>query len=410
MSFETDETFKDEDIGYYFKPYYPCLEGLPANSPSYVGRREYKRVKSYRGKRQFVNVGRKRRKVFHPFNRYTYSAGKPIPGSVCKSFGNYNYIGWVSEFPFHDIMYVQGAVDPYDASIKSYWSGDLMPIGSYALSVIGDELRQHVIRDMYVKLNSPRFSVAVFLAELDETLVGIKDLLLGAWKELLRGRGETSNILKLLRNPQEVWLWYRYALTPAMLEVESIMEIFAEKQNELVDRVQDGSRSDKPELHTGTLELLGYGSGHTDIQIEWTSDVKYGVGGAIDVISRHDPAKWGTSAQDVLLGTWNRIPWSFVIDWFINVNDWLTSLRSVEVVIAQSYATYAVDATTTIISAEPYVLHGTPKYHGFHMDRIVDVERPTLPLVDKRWRNILRSIDAISLIIGTFKSAMQRRK
>jgi hypothetical protein len=278
------------------------------------------------------------------------------------------------------------------------------------LDELGSHYRDFVIRDMYIKLNDPRFNVAVFLAELDETIVGIHGLFKGCLGSLFRTRIASKNIKHLILNPEELWLWWRYMLMPTMMDVEDLIAAF--KRQVKIDRVQDGDRSDEPTTVDGTVTMHGHGRGYVDIDCNFESEYTYGCGGAMDIIMRYDPSPWGTSAWDVLMATWERIPFSFIFDWFINVGDWLASLRDIDYVLAQSYATYAIESKTKITSADPYHFpYGLDlEVESFSMDRIVDVEPPTLPLVDKKWQNTLRTIDLISLSIGMLKSVLKRRK
>jgi hypothetical protein len=296
-----------------------------------------------------------------------------------------------------------------EQDINGGWYGDPPPIFFGRLYELGNHYRDFVIRDAYIKLNSPRFNTAVFLAELDETIVGIHGLFKNCLGSLRRTSIASKNIKHLLLNPEELWLWWRYMLMPTMMDVEDLIKVATEKAAQ-IDRVQDGSQMKEPDRQTGTIYLANFGSGYFDIPCHWQADVKIGCGAALDVLMRYDPAPWGTSAWDVLMGTWERIPFSFIFDWFINVGDWLASLRNIEVQIAQSYATFAIDTSVTLTETEIWETMGPSKTRSFLMDRIVDIEPPTLPLVDRKWRNTLRTIDLITLTIGMLKGILNRRK
>jgi hypothetical protein len=379
------------------------------NTPYYdsYGTVYYKKefVSSYRGPMQYVQVGDKKRKKFHSFQSYKYNCPDQSTGNVCEPW--IPYIGWSKDYPFHQCQLVCEQTDPM-STYGTEWDGTMPPMMYYALYELGNEFREKVIRDLYSKANAPRWNAAVFLAELDETLVGIHGLFKNALGSLLRGKLAYKNAKHLILHPEELWLWYRYMLIPTMLDVEELIAALSVEQ--VIDRVQDGDRSEEPITLTGTLNLYGYGKGKIVLDIPWESEVKYGCGGAMDIISRFDPSPWGTSSWDVLMGTWERIPFSFLVDWFINVGDWLASLRSIEVVFAQSYATFAVETKTTLKQDSYYTLDFEPVVYSFLMDRIIDIEPPSLPLIDKRWRNVTRTLDLIALSIGTIKSVLKRRK
>jgi hypothetical protein len=401
---ENNSRFKNRVSRYGFSTNMSkCWVDLTSSSRTVEVERE--EVSSYRGKPLYIDVGSKRRKVFHPFTKYKYSAGKQTSGHVCAS-GSPNYVGYVEEFPYVDIN--ETLTEAWRASHPTKWSGDIPPMGWEPLAEIGNDLREFVIRDLFSKANAPRWNASVFMAELDETLVGIHGLFKNCLQSAWRLKYTRKNIKHLFLNPEELWLWYRYMLVPTILDVEEL--ISALNTDEVIDRVQDGDRPKEPEKRNGTLERLGMGYGQFNVPFHWEAEINYGIGGAIDMLSRKDLSPWGTSAHDVLMGAWERIPFSFLVDWFINVGDWLASLRSIEVVYAQSYATYSVASTVKVdTDCGVYVLNEKPEYYTHVMNRIVDLEPPKLPLIDRRWANITRYIDLIALSTGMLKGILRRK-
>jgi len=352
-------------------------------------------VESYRGKTRYINVGSKRRKVFHPFRRYRYQVSETA--------------GFVCDTPnFYSESYPHGFVEQYDwePAPNRVQISDTLLVTAQQLHERAAPFREHIIADMYEKANSPRYDAAVLFAELEETLLSFKFLLRGLW----RGWRKTEDAVKYLKhfslNPHELWLWYRYALLPTMLDAEDLIKAF--KPQKVIDRIQDGNRFESQYNSTVSTGVWGFKNNPwlvNDCKVEY----KIGLGGALDITSRYDPSEWGTSAMDVLRAGYEIIPFSFVFDWFLNVEKWLTSLRSLDIVYAQSYATYAIEATHTF---QDGAFHYTDPcvVKSFLMNRIIDVEPPRLPLVDKRWANCLRIIDLISLTIGLLKGVLTRRK
>lgn len=364
---------------------------------------EYHReeVDSYRGKHQYIEVGSKRRRVFHSFKRWLRSHNAAAYGLYCPDTGQHQ---WGHDIPMVNFQYF------CDNPSLAACAGSSFPLVARSkIQALGEELREFVIRDAFVKAKSPKFNTAVMLAELDETLVGVHKLLKGAAKALLKDGQAFKYAKHFALNSEELWLWYRYALMPAMLEVGDLLS--AIKPQEQIDRVQDGNRLED-QLETGTLLHRGWtASSPTVWEYPWTMEWKAGLGCALDISSRFDPAPWGTSAVDVALGIWERTKFSFLIDWLINVGDYIASLRSLEIVYAQSYCTYAIEAVTTINSSDRLSFeNGNPKVKTFLMERIVDLEPPTHPLIDRRWRNCLRTIDLISLTIGMLKGILNKRR
>jgi hypothetical protein len=277
------------------------------------------------------------------------------------------------------------------------------------MSTFAEDIRRFVVRDLHVKANAPDFDGAVFLAELDETVRELYRILKAPIEMLYKSQAKkkrpflerSTGISALLLNPEELWLWFRYFLMPAMMDAEDILA--AIKGHKAINRVQAGDRSEEPLKLSGSYDFL-YGSSFPGT-LEWESEYTYGAGGAMDISKRFDPNRWGTSAWDVLRATWERTPWSFVFDWFINVGDFLSSLREIELEVVQSYASVAIEAKTKVScsSSEWHWSISPLTYDSFYISRIIDVEPPAFPLVDKRWRNLTRTIDLISLLLATFK-------
>lgn len=359
----------------------------------------YESVDSYRGKPVYLDIGNKRRKRFNSFERYKRFWCPMTEEYLCRPSGNI----WFEDFT--PILTMQYCVDPEGGLAKGWYSGTLPPIDITQMKEIGEDFRDFVVRDLFVKANSPRFDTAVFLAELDETLVDVHKLLLGSVKALVKADHAWKVAKHLVLNPEELWLWWRYMLMPTLMDAEDLLK--AIKPQDKIDRVQDG---DRPEPYRINGSIISHNWNGEDIEIPWDTEVSIGLGGAIDIYSRCDPSPWGTSAFDIVRGTWERIPFSFVADWFVNLGDYLASIRNAEVSYAQSYATYAIECKHEFPLGDMQQSGVTPYCYSFVQRRIVDLEPPTLPLVDKRWRSIYRTVDLISLTASIIKSILGKRR
>lgn len=371
---------------------------LKVRSRTYPAARTFESVTSWRGPVQEIKVGSKIKKPYNSFSVFKFlpSPAEPNPGYLCES----NRVVYYEEFPLS--VFNPTTIAVARSLGPSYWEEVPPYISGSDLASLGGEYREFVMRDLHAKANSPRFSVAVFLAELDETLVGVKDLFKGCLGALLKANGLYKTMKRLSLNGEELWLWWRYALMPAMLEAEALLA--ALKPQRFVDRVQDMSNT-KGHLSKVALSKRWTASNLT-VRLPWECRWTVGAGGAMDILSKSDPHQWGTGGWDVVAAAYERVPFSFVFDWFINLGDYLASLRDADVVFAQSYATYAVDVTT-IVTNDNFVMQKPLSLHCVKIERITAFEPPLLPLVDRRWRNILRTVDSIALITGYIKSIIQ---
>jgi hypothetical protein len=366
--------------------------------------RHYQSVTSYRGKHQFVQVGPKKVKAFNYFERYTSDDlsnelwcqhGATVTLRLCQK--------WLSEA-------WRQAHKSYPTINTShlFTAGDLCPLTHIsAMQPWCDERREAIVRDLFVKANAPIFEGAVFIAELTETIASLREILVGAVQGIKHAARAKAIAKHLVLHPEESWLWYRYFLLPAMLDAEDI--IAAIQPQRPINRVQDGIKSEPNQKMTGENTYLGtYGT----CTATWESKYKYSGGGAIDISKRYDPCKWGTSAWDMLRAGWEIIPFSFVFDWFIEVGDWLASLREIELEIAQSYATFAVEARTEVdFSGDLWERLGEkPVFNTFYMERIIDLEPPSTPLIDRNKLSLMRQIDAVSLTLGILRGIFTNRR
>lgn len=354
----------------------------------------YEKVVSYRGKPEYIQVANKRRKKFHPFTRYKLRL-KAAPSYWC---GGGTNTCWHQSWP----LYCSSE------ATRAYPNVSGMPENTTFEGVTrtGESYRDFVVRDIIIKANEPRYNSAVFLAELGETLVGVHKLLAGSVKVLLKSNEAWKAVKHFSLNSEELWLWYRYALMPAILDANSLLA--AIKPQVKIDRVQDGNR-----VETSISGTFGdiYWPGTTkqfSATSKWSTELKVGCGGAMDIHSRFDPSEWGTGLNDIIAAGWEGIPFSFLFDWFINVGDWIASLRKIEIDAAQTYATYAINAKTIFSPGSVQYPSGFPEIEIFLQTRIVDLELPILPLVDKEWANITRTVDLITLTVGMLKGILAK--
>lgn len=354
-------------------------------------------VKSYRGPKEYITFRGKKVKKYHAFTRYkwecsqgTFMACDERTPGVFNSV-NYDYL---------PTGFLQRQND------ENLYPGYPELLTYNQMNSYGSTLRDHVISDMYGKANSPRFQTAVFLAELDETLVGMRKLLVGAAKTLWKGENAWKHVKHFSLNSEELWLWYRYALMPAILECNDLMEALKPPVEETT--ASDGDAFE--DTLSGEIASNGW-FGYWDTSVSWKGDLKFRCGGRLDIESKFDLFTWGLGPADIVAAAWERIPFSFIFDWFVKLGDWLAAIRPTDITYAQSYASFALDIMYTFESEEWVNLTGEPCYvHVFLQDRIIDIEPPKLPLIDKRWANITRSVDLIALTTGILKGILSKRR
>jgi len=385
-------------------------------------------VTSWRGPVEVINIGNKKRRVHRAFLalRYNYGDVQNITASVphldvwCPAPGK---VACGQDMMIVNFKYLW---DRKMAGIHTYSYGSSWPLLHTELFSRAYNTRDAIVNKLFTKAYEPRWDGMVFIAELNETLMSIKGIMERAVKGTLRARklrglikakpklkkalskpgspiGRT--ISHVLFNPEELWLWYRYFLLPAILDAEDLMQ--AVPPRERVDRIQTG-RSQQEHVTSGTVKHHGIFAGLTR-EYPWVQTITEGGGAAFDVKHIFDPNPLGFSGIDVLRAAWERIPFSFVVDWFVRLGDFLTQCRNVDIGFVQSYATTAIDSWIQFNDGTDVWQNYNPAIHQVFIERIIDLEPPISPYVNKEWNSVLHTVDAISLAAGILKRTLSGR-
>lgn len=367
----------------------------------------YHMVESYRGPMMFVQVGSKKRKRFHDFMIYKHWNTTNDTWKLCSKTGSHAY---------HVVQRaMSGELREITRSIlagESGFSGDpCYTCCSQGMAVLNESIREDLKVSLFAKANEPLFEGAVFLAELGETITSLRQLLVGALKGITKVATLKNQLKHLVLHPEGLWLWYRYFLLPAMMDAEDI--IAAMKEQLPIDRVQDGMKKTDWKKATGSVHADVCSYSPWPIDINWKSEYRYSGGGAIDMTPLDRSHDWGVSAYDIVRAGWEVIPFSFVLDWFLNVGDWLASWRTADVDVIQSYATVALEGRSEIESVDqPTWFNMGDDYYAetLHIVRETDIEPPTLPRFEKEKLSLFRQIDAAALTLGILRGFLSKNK
>jgi hypothetical protein len=203
------------------------------------------------------------------------------------------------------------------------------------------------------------------------------------------------------------WLEYRYAIMPLILDVSSIIEAF--KGGEQILQYDASKRL------TNVLDVensLPFGGEY--LHVKGTLREEVSASARINVLSQCDPAPLGTGIWDVLRTGWELVTLSFVVDWFIGVGDWLTSLRDTKLKIQSSYVTTVMNAKLSDLTVAPggqYDHHysALPPITHYHMKRSIDIAPSMIPALNATNLSLFRTIDATALIISFLTSFFKWR-
>lgn len=201
------------------------------------------------------------------------------------------------------------------------------------------------LRDAYNKLHGVAMEVLVTTVEAGKTgafviskMLQIARLFVSARKRLFsishindtkkNNVKKTSSFIKASKEAADVWLQFRYAVMPLVLDVQSAIKVSATGFN--LQKIVRGSSQNS----TTYSESYGAGGsfGLVPAVMNLTADCQYTeratAYGKIQVVRDVNTValQRALGTQQLFTTLWEVIPWSFIIDWFFNVGAFLKDL------------------------------------------------------------------------------------
>lgn len=222
---------------------------------------------------------------------------------------------------------------------------------------------------LLVKTADQKANIAVMLKEASKT----SDLILGKARQIDRAyrafrRGRLKEVARILNiGPTRVhktWLEYKYGWMPLMYDAKNAAEFFAQQamgrrpSYYVKQSVKNSFVYDEVVMQTeyGMTQPLVPSKRHCKVDVTVKQKIW------VELTSPNLAALQQTGVTNPELYAWEVMPYSFVIDWFISVGDWLTSMtalngiairRAVQSIEKSWYATYDVPESKYV--SGPYV-------------------------------------------------------
>lgn len=215
--------------------------------------------------------------------------------------------------PSEDRIRTKVAVDTYRTD-SSYLSEDFPGISSFMLNPSSDPSeRMRVMADVVSK---SAFDVDLLtnLAESKETLSLLIDLINGIRKPLESIQKIARNTRKNpLKQGSEAWLMYRYGIMPVIYSVQDAIKLLKQRGFLYQTFRSKGSSDLKFPNRDMSIPHI-YNMGAASLTYRGTGKVYYG-SEALRLISR--------ISVNPVLTAWELVPWSFVVDWFVDVSGFI---------------------------------------------------------------------------------------
>jgi hypothetical protein len=196
-----------------------------------------------------------------------------------------------------------------------------------------DSVKNLALAEAWAKVSEHPFQGLVFLGELRETLGTLRDLMflcVGRWRKvgsLIRAARKSVAVSK---TASELWLQYRYGLRPLFYEVLSAID--AIKAVGTTPRTTYRGFSKTVADDEVSTTSWNAGSAEYPIQVAATRRSSSEVSCRAGVLVERElqdisiPDAFGLSVDQILPTVWELIPYSFVVDWFLNTANWLQAL------------------------------------------------------------------------------------
>lgn len=241
--------------------------------------------------------------------------------------------------------------------MRGDWIGTVESLGWACLPPLLSlgTVKDEVLFKAYAKMNQAKVLSGESLSDLGKTVSMLRRPLGGAQtllKEIFKSRNARlrRKSMTLLRANSESWLEYRYGWQPLILDGSAIIDDITRKLSKgFKDARRLVVRAEKKQQLSvaGTFpwqSVPNYPSVQTSGGASVQMDINAFAGVMYEIAPRTDPealaAYYGLRARDIPALVWEKIPYSFVADWFLNVGDYIEAKMEVpDIKVLSSWVT-----------------------------------------------------------------------
>lgn len=292
--------------------------------------------------------------------------------------------------------------NPYDSTVMYEFGGPIPPTDPWTSN---HELQ--LLSNLKDQVFGGSANMAVTLAEMKETLTSIASVATRVRKLLdhavtfsslprrkrvafAKGLIQLASRGRPIRTAGDYWLEWRYAVRPALLDLDSHCEMLANINN------RPSSTRFRASAKAAASGTWRGGAGRTEHRARCV----------VEVTSKPNSLLVWSGATDPASVLWEKIPYSFVVDWVLPIGDFLSAVdlwRKVEGTFVTTHKVvrtvngcYGSDGAKVVSGG------GGFSYNQINLNRIVTSNPPIpYPSIDLSIRQtataLKRAIDAVSL-------------
>jgi hypothetical protein len=242
-------------------------------------------------------------------------------------------------------------------------------------------------------------------------------------KNMLRRKTKLiSSGYSLVKASTQAWLEGRYGFRPAMMEANGIIQSYAkvrilEKERRLVARSGIPLQANVDVNRTTSVPYIN----SIEVEERYVFNTVVSAGVIYDLRDKEAIQFWnhtlGLNLADVPAAIWDLVPYSFVVDWWLGVGQWLKAVMPKPYIHAQAnwVTTKSHELSVCNIPKVSVTVPNTPTttwtttgghYIQDHLDtvRVINQPLPSLPVFNGFSLSTPQVIDAASLVVARLNS------
>lgn len=336
--------------------------------------------------------------------------------------------GWMFSATVGNVVYYGEGDANWFARASGYYPTHVLPAAGLFDSSY-DNLLTEMVTQLRAKVNASTAQLAVSLGEMRETLSllarptqGLGRMIEAAGR-LQAGLGRSKrNVSSFYQGLESLWLTGRYGWRPIMIDIEKFLEAYGESRWKLRDRVV--VKRVLPEISGPSLPSKLYLSSGSSFY--FNASAKTTLQRTLIMGNFHELANpersvedlLGVRLQDMPLAAWNLVPFSFVVDWFVNVSQLLGTLNSFNTVNLADWFITEDRVKTVLVTGDGVGPAGWVSVRdpngALVREDVTRTRRPYLPKnpglafredsARRFFQGDLRNLDALALLTTSFRT------
>lgn len=279
------------------------------------------------------------------------------------------------------------------------------------------DIKSEAITAARAGISSPEVQGLVSAIELKKTLKMLANPMKGLREYIFSRKSHRKGSPPLWEVARDSWLEYRYGWRPFMMEADAILQSlgkeYSKRQTSRATRADTGNATSTWTASSGGLNMTFETTTTRTLKVR--AGVLYEHRGSFD-------QTYGLRLSDIPSAAWELVPYSFVVDWFVNVGDFIESITPKAGVLHLAEFVTVSETLDTDRRAVNVALagfevmrntSGSDRRITKSFARIPSLPQPSLSVSLGPLRTLFddqRELDALALLTQIFKTGSKQRR